>query len=37
MIEVELVQRTSQPLLSQCAATVAGPVRTFELVSISGC
>jgi hypothetical protein len=33
-VEVTVRDRMSDPLLSQCSATVAGPVRTFELVSM---
>lgn len=34
-VDVVLAERMSEPLLSMCRSTVAGPVRTFELVSIS--
>lgn len=33
-VEVLLGESTSEPLFSQCRATIAGPVRTFELRSI---
>lgn len=33
-VQVTLRDKMSEPLLSQCSATVAGPVRTFELVSL---
>ncbi|BBX19536.1 sucrase ferredoxin [Mycolicibacterium duvalii] len=34
-IEVTLRDKMSESLFSQCSATVAGPVRTFELVSLN--
>lgn len=33
-VEVIVRESMSDPLLSQCSATVAGPVRTYELVSL---
>lgn len=34
-VEVTVRDRMSDPLLSQCSATVAGRVRTFDLVSLN--
>ncbi|UXA21034.1 sucrase ferredoxin [Mycobacterium sp. SMC-4] len=33
-VQITLRNKMSEPLLSQCSATVAGPVRTFEPVSL---
>ncbi|MEZ0339325.1 sucrase ferredoxin [Mycobacterium sp. pV006] len=35
-VEVTVREQMSEPLLSQCSATVPGRVRTYELVSIQG-
>jgi hypothetical protein len=35
-LEVVLREEMSEPLLSQCHASVAGQVRMFKLVSITG-
>ncbi len=34
-VEVVLIEHMSEPLISMCRSTVAGPVRTFALESIS--